>query len=302
MKKILIFVVLIAVVIGSYYFLNTKKQNSDVVDEEPVPVEIVTKTIEEKLLTAEIVAPNTEQKIKFINGTANYQIDGFENYASISPKFFVIDNAGVKNYFTEININSGGSGSFKYLGHFLDNGETLQFTSSEFIGDRVPIISVLREEIEDKAKVLKPEGFFISVNYLDRKQDQSFADEPNVPSEKVFRVENKILPSKENIFVSDLVTGQSIKSPLSFNGYARGYWFFEASAPVLIVDWDGKIIGEGLAKVKGDWMTADFVPFDVDITYIKPTYGNTGSIILKKDNPSGLPEKDDALEFNIFFK
>jgi len=97
---------------------------------------------------------------------------------------------------------------------------------------------------------------------------------------------------------------QTITSPLTVTGQARGYWFFEASFPVVLVDWDGRIIAQGIATAKGDWMTADFVPFEATLTFAvdKNAYSNRGALILKKDNPSGLPQNDDALEVPVVIK
>jgi translocator protein len=97
-------------------------------------------------------------------------------------------------------------------------------------------------------------------------------------------------------------SNQAIKSPLTISGEARGFWFFEADFPVILTNWDGLIIGEGIAQAKGDWMTEDFVPFEAVIEFEKPDYKNNGSLILKKDNPSGLPEYDDALEIPVLFE
>lgn len=104
---------------------------------------------------------------------------------------------------------------------------------------------------------------------------------------------------------------QAISSPLTITGEARGNWYFEASFPVVLTDWDGRIIAQGIAQAKDDpdatdgagWMTTDFVPFEATLTFAvdKNAYSNTGSLILKKDNPSGLPQNDDALEIPIVF-
>ena len=93
----------------------------------------------------------------------------------------------------------------------------------------------------------------------------------------------------------------TITSPLNIRGEARGTWFFEASFPIYLTNWDGLIIAEGYATAQGEWMTTEFVPFTATLTFENPTYKNNGSLILKKDNPSGLPEHDDALEIPIFF-
>lgn len=95
---------------------------------------------------------------------------------------------------------------------------------------------------------------------------------------------------------------QVINSPLVVGGEARGSWFFEGDFPVILTDWDGKIIAEGFATAKGEWMTEDFVVFEGILEFEKPNYGNNGTLILRKDNPSGLPEYDDALGIPVFFE
>jgi len=99
--------------------------------------------------------------------------------------------------------------------------------------------------------------------------------------------------------------GEVITAPLTLRGEARGNWFFEASFPVTLTNWNGLIIAEGIATARGEWMTTDFVPFEAILEYERPNdigdFSRRGSLILQKDNPSGLPEHDDALEFTIFF-
>lgn len=95
---------------------------------------------------------------------------------------------------------------------------------------------------------------------------------------------------------------QAITSPLTITGKARGTWFFEGDFPVILVNWDGLIIAEGFAQSQGEWMTEDFVEFKGIIEFEKPSYGERGTVILQKDNPSGLPEYDDAIEIQILFE
>jgi len=98
-----------------------------------------------------------------------------------------------------------------------------------------------------------------------------------------------------------LMPNETVRSPLLVKGRARGNWFFEASFPVVIVDWDGRIIGQGIAQAQGEWMTTEFVPFEATLTFTADpqAYSTRGSLILQKDNPSGLPEYDDALEIPV---
>lgn len=111
-----------------------------------------------------------------------------------------------------------------------------------------------------------------------------------------------ILDKSELIKLFSPRPNEIIKSPLVIRGEARGTWFFEASFPIFVTNWDGLIIGQGIAEAKSDWMTEDFVPFEATITFTNPTYGERGTLILKKDNPSGIPEKDDALEIPIKYE
>jgi hypothetical protein len=104
------------------------------------------------------------------------------------------------------------------------------------------------------------------------------------------------------IVLENPLPGATISSPLTVRGKARGPWYFEASFPVVLTDWDGRIIAQAPAQAKGDWMTNDWVPFEAVLTFDADTkVSSRSALILKKDNPSGLPEHDDALEITVFF-
>ena len=104
------------------------------------------------------------------------------------------------------------------------------------------------------------------------------------------------------IFIDSPKENSVVSSPIKITGKAPGNWFFEASAPVTITNWDGLIIGESFITAKGEWMTTDYVPFEGTLEFTNTEYGDYGFLILRKDNPSGLPENDDAIEFKVLFK
>ncbi|MFA6131232.1 MAG: Gmad2 immunoglobulin-like domain-containing protein [Patescibacteria group bacterium] len=108
------------------------------------------------------------------------------------------------------------------------------------------------------------------------------------------------LEQEDTIRVSNISPNQVITSPVSIYGEARGTWFFEASFPIIIEDAQGKVVGSGLATAQSDWMTENFVPFTASIIFNDPETSR-GTLFLRKDNPSGLPENDDVLEIPIFF-
>lgn len=126
---------------------------------------------------------------------------------------------------------------------------------------------------------------------------------PTVPADVQAQID-----AKADVIKVTAPAGMSvINNPLTITGEARGTWFFEASAPITLVDWDGKIIAEGAITADGEWMTTEFVPFTASLDFAspytegQPEFMKRGSLIFKKDNPSGLPENDDALEIPVLF-
>lgn len=93
---------------------------------------------------------------------------------------------------------------------------------------------------------------------------------------------------------------QIVKAPIMINGRARGNWFFEAEFPVKLLDADGRLITTSVAHAKGEWMTEEFVPFEAELNFEFPATA-TGTLVLEKDNPSGLPQNADELKIPIKF-
>lgn len=91
----------------------------------------------------------------------------------------------------------------------------------------------------------------------------------------------------------------AVSSPLTITGQARGNWYFEASFPVRLLDDQGNEITITPAQAQGDWMTTDFVPFSAVLTFT--TSAPSGTLVLQKDNPSGLPENDASISIPVTF-
>lgn len=90
------------------------------------------------------------------------------------------------------------------------------------------------------------------------------------------------------------VTGKEFR----ISGQARGNWFFEASFPIEVFGDDGKRLAVVVAQAGSDWMTTDFVPFAADVS-VPESYIGRATIVLHKDNPSGLPANDASVSFPI---
>lgn len=107
--------------------------------------------------------------------------------------------------------------------------------------------------------------------------------------------------SKEPVVLEGAVANQKIASPVTLKGEALGTWFFEASFPVRLLDADGKVVASSHAEAKENWMTTDYVQFEVRLTFVPPA-SNSGFIEFAKDNPSGLPEHDASVRIPVVFR
>lgn len=92
-------------------------------------------------------------------------------------------------------------------------------------------------------------------------------------------------------------SGQKITSPLVVEGQTRLY-FFEGSFPIQITDEAGNVLGQSYVQATEDWMTENFVPFKGQIEFISEKE-QKGFLVLKKDNPSGLPENDKETKIPV---
>ena len=97
------------------------------------------------------------------------------------------------------------------------------------------------------------------------------------------------------------VPGSHTGKEIILTGKARGSWYFEASFPVEILDTSGKTLSVGYAQAQGEWMTNEFVPY-ISTIKIPVTYTGAVTVLLKKDNPSGMKENDASISFPIIVK
>lgn len=112
--------------------------------------------------------------------------------------------------------------------------------------------------------------------------------------------------SKTQKPVSDLIQVESpqpsmeVSSPLYIKGKARGYWFFEANAPIEIQDKDHNTLARSYIKADGEWMTEDFVSFSGNIEFKTP--GNErGYLVFSRANPSDKKENDRQFRIPVIF-
>lgn len=91
--------------------------------------------------------------------------------------------------------------------------------------------------------------------------------------------------------------GATVPSTFTVSGKAVGGWYFEASFPYEMQDASGTKIAEGPVQAQGEWMTPAFVPFSFQVSI--PNYKGKATLILRNDNPSGLPENAASVSIPI---
>lgn len=99
----------------------------------------------------------------------------------------------------------------------------------------------------------------------------------------------------------NLAPNAQIASPMTLTGRARGPWYFEASFPIELRDSNNTLLATAIAQAQGDWMTENWVPFTAPLSFPAQPAGSTGTLVLKKDNPSGEPQNDASLVVPVQF-
>lgn len=121
---------------------------------------------------------------------------------------------------------------------------------------------------------------------------------PSLP-EGTYETKQGLRDRVRDVVLLNLEDGR-VQSPLLIVGEAR-LWYFEATFPVRLLNAAGREIAVGYASADGDWMTEDWVPFTAELSFPAQPSGSVGTLVLEKDNPSGLPEHDDRVEIPVKF-
>ncbi|MBI4708981.1 MAG: GerMN domain-containing protein [Candidatus Portnoybacteria bacterium] len=131
-------------------------------------------------------------------------------------------------------------------------------------------------------------------------QDGQWVKHGNPSAQKPTEPCNGAPNIEPDVILTSPQPNQVIQNPLIVEGKAKGAWFFEASFPIRILDAQGNEIEASFVQATEDWMQAGYVTFKGEIRF-PPSLTGEGTLLLQKDNPSGLPENDKEFRVPIKF-
>ncbi|HTR19195.1 MAG TPA: Gmad2 immunoglobulin-like domain-containing protein [Candidatus Paceibacterota bacterium] len=105
-------------------------------------------------------------------------------------------------------------------------------------------------------------------------------------------------PLDQSVVVTSPLPNATVGHAFTVAGEAPNQWFFEAVFPIKVQDADDNVIGAAQGRAQGDWTVAGPVTFTAQVT-VDPSYHGPATLILLKDNPSGLPQNDDSVTIPI---
>ena len=100
------------------------------------------------------------------------------------------------------------------------------------------------------------------------------------------------------VLIYSPIKNSTVTNPVAIIGEVPGNWSTEAQFPVQLKDDKGNIVAQAPAHVLGNWQTTQLVPFSVQLTFTT-TESGSGTLVLQKDNPSGLPQNSDFVSIPI---
>lgn len=230
----------------------------------------------------QIVAVLEEDRGRLL-GTFTDAAGAGAGFITLDPRDRVLLHDGT--HLTPFAVNRGTGDTSVYLGLFaLDAEEGAKYLDFVYVGDQVMLTDI---EIRKTNSAV--------VRFITADGKNSFAYLVFSPGQ-VTRAYSVVNADLGDVFVntpapnSVLPAGASV----SVSGGARGWWYFEGSFPVTLLDGAGRTLAQTIATAEGEWMTENVVPYRAE--FILPSgYRGEASLRLERDNPSGLPEHDASL-------
>ena len=109
------------------------------------------------------------------------------------------------------------------------------------------------------------------------------------------------IPLDQRVVVAIPKANATVAHTFTITGFAPSAWYFEAVFPIQVRDSDDNLIGTAQGRAQTDWTQPGPIAFKAQIT-IDASFHGQATLILLKDNPSGLPENMDSVTVPITVK
>ncbi len=146
--------------------------------------------------------PQTGVDVALTAGNADYTSGTSKGHITIGRILGRVTTDQGTDVVAEMNLTKSGSPSvLNYIAMFHNVGQTVTYTSSILIGDRITISSIAVSPdktvttTQPQNYVTSSIGYNVTVNYLDRKNGEPFTTSPSLPETKTVHVKNHILAS-----------------------------------------------------------------------------------------------------------
>ncbi len=179
MHKLAYIIIVLATTAVVYFFFSAQKQQNT------PPHMFGPYTAREMLESASVLIPGLDILVSLNNGRATFEKGEVRGTVELGNAFAMARSAEGADYLGYIIVNTGGSGTFRYLVLYSMTKQGLIHQDSAFLGDRVKVASI--------QTVTKPENeeYRVIVTILDRKPDEPMAAPPTVGRELTFTISGR---------------------------------------------------------------------------------------------------------------
>lgn len=165
-------------------------------DFKPVTKDSTDTTLLGRLKSASVAAAETGTRVALADGTAKFSDGDVKGTITLGDVAVETSVGGVKYVLATLSVNSGGSGTFKYVVLFEDKNGNLTDKSYGIIGDRVNVTGVRADLVSDTKGT---QQVVVSVSYLDHDKGEPLSSAPTVSHTKIFVVEDGSFNSAKEI-------------------------------------------------------------------------------------------------------
>lgn len=212
-KGILGLVIVIILVVAGYMVFGNKNTGSvsntgdskEVVSNDsgvtketfaPVTKDSTDTSLLSKLKNASVLAAETGTRVALVNGSAKFTDGDVKGTITLGEVAVETSTSGVKYALSSLSVNSGASGTFKYVVLFENKDGAFADKSYALVGDRVNITGIRADVVSDTKGVNQ---IVVSVSYLDHDKGEPLSGNPSVPRTKIFVVEDGVFNSAKEL-------------------------------------------------------------------------------------------------------